>query len=66
MDKIEKWLEVLFDLGKYEELLAIAYENLHTTEVEQVLLYEYIIVAHLNKQESQKALKMLYKIYNKL
>jgi tetratricopeptide (TPR) repeat protein len=57
LDEIEKRLEVLFNLGRYEEILVLAYENLHTAEVEQVLIYLYIIVAHLNRQEFQKALE---------
>ena len=55
---IEKRLEVLFELGKYKELLSLTYENLESSEVDQELLYQYIILSHLNMQEYEKSLKM--------
>lgn len=54
----EKQLEVLFELEKYEDVLAFAYENLQSTEVNQELLYQYIILSHLNLQEYPKSLEM--------
>lgn len=58
MDNIEKRLEVLLDLAKYEEVLSLAYENLQLQDVEQALLYEYIIVAHLNLENYLQSLEV--------
>ena len=55
---IEKRLEILFELEKYEEVLALAYENLQNVEINQELLYQYTILSHLNLQEYTKSLEM--------
>ncbi len=55
---MEKNLEVLFELGRYKEVLSLAYENLHNAETDQELLYQYIILSHLNSQEYEKTLEM--------
>jgi len=58
LDSLEKRAEVLFELDKYEEVLTLAYENLYTVEADKELLYNYIIISHLNLQEFSKALKV--------
>lgn len=55
---MEKNLEVLFELGRYKEVLSLAYENLHNAETDQELLYQYIILSHLNSHEYEKTLEM--------
>ena len=55
---IEKKLNVLFDLQKYKDVLELAYENLYNNELERELLYEYIILSHINLEEYHKALKI--------
>ena len=58
MDNTEKKLNVLFELEKYKEVLELGYETLYTSEVEKELLYQYIILSHMNLEEYQKALTM--------
>jgi tetratricopeptide (TPR) repeat protein len=55
---IEKKLNVLFDLQKYKDVLELAYENLYNNELERELLYEYIILSHINLEEYHKALEI--------
>lgn len=55
---MKKNLEVLFELGRYKEVLSLAYKNLHNAETDQELLYQYIILSHLNSQEYEKTLEM--------
>jgi len=56
LDNLEKKLEVLFDLAKYEELLALAIENLYQNKSDELLLYTFIILAHINLKNYDKAL----------
>lgn len=58
MDNLEKRIEVLFDLDKYEEVLPLAYENLYAKDIDKELLYNYIIISHLNLKEFKKALEV--------
>ena len=58
MDNIEKKLDVLFELEKYREVLELGYETLYSSKVEKELLYQYIILSHMNLEEYHKALEM--------
>ena len=58
MDNIEKKLDALFELGKYREVLELAYETLYSSKSEKELLYQYIILSHMNLEEYHKALEM--------
>jgi len=61
LDELEKRLEVLFELEKYDELLKLAFENLHSSEESELLLYTYIIIAFMNTGEYKKALEFCQK-----
>lgn len=58
MDNLAKKIDVLFELGKYEDVLTLAYENLYSIDANKELLYNYIIVSHRNLQEFRKALEV--------
>ncbi len=46
--EIEKRVEALFDLGKFQECIKLAQTYLYTSEVKQWILYIYIIYAYHN------------------
>jgi len=58
LDSTEKKLNVLFELGKYKEVLELSYETLYASDSDKELLYQYIILSHMNLEEFQKALTM--------
>ena len=58
MDNIEKKLDVFFELGKYSEVLELGYETLYSSKSDKELLYQYIILSHMNLEEYHKALEM--------
>lgn len=58
METILKRLEVLFDLQKYDDMIALAYEHLYREEEMQGVLYAYIIAAHFNREACEEALKV--------
>ena len=58
MDNIERKLDVLFELGKYREVLELGYETLYSSKSDKELLYQYIILSHMNLEEYHKALEM--------
>lgn len=57
MDKLEKRLEVLFELEKYDEVLKLAFEHLHNNDANELLLSTYIITAHMNLNRYSDALE---------
>lgn len=58
MDDLQKKLNVLFELDKYEEVLSLCYENLYAKEADKYFLYEYIIISHINLKDDKQALKV--------
>ncbi|MBD3808116.1 MAG: hypothetical protein IE880_05295 [Epsilonproteobacteria bacterium] len=58
MDNLAKKLEVLFALEKYEDVLKLAFENLYKSEMDKLLLYNYIIISHINLGNYDKALEL--------
>ena len=58
METILKRAEVLFDLQKYDELIALAYEHLYREEEIEGVLYAYIIAAHFNREACDEALRV--------
>lgn len=58
MDNVEKKLEVLFALEKYEDVLKLAFENIYKSEMDELLFYNYIVVSHINLGNYDKALEL--------
>ncbi len=56
MDNLEKKLEVLFELEKYNEVLALAYENISGSHGNELLLYYHIISSYVNLDKYDEAL----------
>jgi len=57
LDNLEKRLEVLFDLQKYDELLKLAFENVYADKENELLIYTYIIIGLMNTVKHTEALK---------
>lgn len=65
LDKVEKRLEVLFELDKYDEVLKLAFENLHNSDANELLLSTYIITSHMNLANYNDALEFCSKTIGK-
>lgn len=57
MDDLEKKIEVLFELDKYEEVLNFAHKNLNNSQENKLFLYSYIISSYINLSNYTDALK---------